>query len=47
MILMYWMGGVGGILSENEAMSWIVSLTGLPKGSFGVFTSGGKAANLS
>jgi L-2,4-diaminobutyrate decarboxylase len=43
----YWMEGAGGIFCENEAMKWIVSLTGLPKGSFGVFTSGGTAANLS
>ncbi|HIC32368.1 MAG TPA: aspartate aminotransferase family protein, partial [Flavobacteriaceae bacterium] len=37
----------GGIFCENEAMKWIVSLTGLPEGAFGVFTSGGTAANLS
>ena len=43
----YWMEGAGGIFCENEAMEWIVSLTGLPKGAFGVFTSGGTAANLS
>ena len=43
----YWMEGAGGIFCENEAMAWIVSLTGLPKGAFGVFTSGGTAANLS
>jgi glutamate/tyrosine decarboxylase-like PLP-dependent enzyme len=43
----YWMEGAGGIFCENEAMRWIVSLTGLPKGAFGVFTSGGTAANLS
>jgi glutamate/tyrosine decarboxylase-like PLP-dependent enzyme len=43
----YWMEGAGGIFCENEAMSWIVSLTGLPEGAFGVFTSGGTAANLS
>jgi L-2,4-diaminobutyrate decarboxylase len=43
----YWMEGAGGIFCENEAMHWIVSLTGLPKGAFGVFTSGGTAANLS
>ncbi|APY09793.1 aspartate aminotransferase family protein [Seonamhaeicola sp. S2-3] len=43
----YWMEGAGGIFCENEAMSWIVSLTGLPQGAFGVFTSGGTAANLS
>ena len=42
----YWMEGAGGIFCENEAMRWIVSLTGLPEGAFGVFTSGGTAANL-
>ena len=43
----YWMEGAGGIFCENEAMHWLVSITGMPKGSFGVFTSGGTAANLS
>ncbi len=43
----YWMEGAGGIFCENEAMRWLVSLTGMPKGTFGVFTSGGTAANLS
>ncbi|MDC1394550.1 aminotransferase class V-fold PLP-dependent enzyme [Flavobacteriaceae bacterium] len=43
----YWMEGAGGIYCENEAMEWLVSLTELPKGAFGVFTSGGTAANLS
>lgn len=43
----YWMEGAGAIFCENEAMKWLVSLTGLPKGAFGVFTSGGTAANLS
>lgn len=43
----YWMEGAGGIFAENEAMKWLVSLTGLPAGAFGVFTSGGTAANLS
>ena len=43
----YWMEGAGGIFCENEAMKWLVSLTGLPEGAFGVFTSGGTAANLS
>ncbi|GLB53174.1 glutamate decarboxylase [Neptunitalea chrysea] len=43
----YWMEGAGGIFAENEAMRWLVSLTGMPKGAFGVFTSGGTAANLS
>jgi len=43
----YWMEGAGGIFCENEAMQWLVSLTGMPKPAFGVFTSGGTAANLS
>ncbi|MGO3284219.1 MAG: pyridoxal phosphate-dependent decarboxylase family protein, partial [Mesonia sp.] len=43
----YWMTGGGGIFCENQAMKWLVSLTGLPEGAFGVFTSGGTAANLS
>lgn len=43
----YWMEGAGGIYCENRAMDWLVSLTGLPEGAFGVFTSGGTAANLS
>ncbi|MBW2962861.1 pyridoxal phosphate-dependent decarboxylase family protein [Mesonia aestuariivivens] len=43
----YWMTGGGGIFCENQAMKWLVELTGLPKGAFGVFTSGGTSANLS
>ncbi len=43
----YWMEGAGGIFCENEAMQWLVSLTGMPAPAFGVFTSGGTAANLS
>ncbi|MDT8346544.1 MAG: aminotransferase class V-fold PLP-dependent enzyme [Flavobacteriaceae bacterium] len=43
----YWLEGAGGIFCENEAMRWLVKLTGLPDGAFGVFTSGGTAANLS
>ncbi len=43
----YWMMGAGGIFAENEAMKWLVSLTGLPEGAFGVFTPGGTDANLS
>lgn len=37
----YWMTGGGGIFCENRAMEWLVSLTGMPEGTFGVFTSGG------
>jgi glutamate/tyrosine decarboxylase-like PLP-dependent enzyme len=43
----FWLEGAGCIFAENEAMRWLVSLTGLPEGAFGVFTSGGTAANLS
>ncbi len=43
----YWMTGAGGIYGENQAMQWLVNLTGLPKPAFGVFTSGGTSANLS
>ncbi len=43
----YWMEGAGGIFCENQAMKWLVSISGLPEGSFGVFTSGGTVANLS
>jgi glutamate/tyrosine decarboxylase-like PLP-dependent enzyme len=42
----FWLEGAGCIFAENEAMRWLVSLTGLPKGAFGVFTSGGTEANL-
>jgi len=43
----FWMEGAGGIFAENQAMKWLVSLTGMPPPAFGVFTSGGTAANLS
>ena len=43
----YWMEGAGGIFCENEAIKWLISLTQMPDTSFGVFTSGGTAANLS
>ncbi len=43
----FWLEGAGCIFAENQAMEWLVSLTGMPSGSFGVFTSGGTEANLS
>lgn len=43
----YWMEGAGAIFAEKQAMEWIVSLTGMPAGAFGVFTCGGTTANLS
>ncbi len=43
----FWLEGAGCIFAENQAMKWLVSLTGMPETSFGVFTSGGTEANLS
>ena len=43
----FWLEGGGGIFAENQAMQWLVDLTGMPDGSFGVFTSGGTEGNLS
>lgn len=43
----FWLEGAGCFFAENQAMKWLVSLTGLPEGAFGVFTSGGTEANLS
>ena len=43
----FWLEGAGCIFAENQAMEWLVSLTGMPNGAFGVFTSGGTEANLS
>jgi glutamate/tyrosine decarboxylase-like PLP-dependent enzyme len=43
----FWLEGAGCIFAENEAMAWLVSLTALPDGAFGVFTTGGTSANLS
>ena len=43
----YWLEGAGCIFAENEVMRWLVGLTALPSGAFGVFTSGGTTANLS
>ena len=43
----FWLEGAGCIFAEMQVMEWLVSLTGLPAGAFGVFTSGGTEANLS
>lgn len=43
----FWLEGAGLIFAEMQAMEWLVSLTGMPKPAFGVFTSGGTEANLS
>ena len=43
----FWLEGAGCIFAEMQVMEWLVSLTGMPDGAFGVFTSGGTEANLS
>ena len=43
----FWLEGAGCIFAENQAMEWLVSLTGMPAPAFGVFTSGGTEGNLS
>lgn len=42
-----WMEGAGAVYAENEALSWIASLAGLPESAGGVFVQGGTLANLS
>jgi len=42
-----WIDGGGGIWAENEALRWVGDLAGFPRGSGGVFVSGGSAGNLS
>ncbi len=41
-----WLEGAGAIFLENEALSWLASLAGLPAGAGGTFVSGGSAGNL-
>lgn len=43
----FWLEGAGLIFAEMQAMEWLVKLTGMPEGAFGVFTPGGTEANLS
>ncbi|MEZ5420754.1 MAG: hypothetical protein R2708_25890 [Vicinamibacterales bacterium] len=43
----FWLEGAGCIFAEMQVMQWLVALTGMPAGAFGVFTSGGTEANLS
>lgn len=42
-----WLEGAGAVHAENEALSWLASLAGLPASAGGVFVSGGTAGNLS
>lgn len=43
----FWLEGAGCIFAEMQVMRWLVTLTGMPDGAFGVFTCGGTEANLS
>ena len=42
-----WLESVGVVLAENQALSFLAELAGMPEGSGGCFVSGGSAANLS
>jgi L-2,4-diaminobutyrate decarboxylase len=42
-----WLEGSGAVYAENQALAWIVSLTGLPASAGGVFVQGGTIGNLS
>ena len=42
-----WLEAAGAVFLENEALSWLAELAGMPKGSGGTFVSGGSAGNLS
>ena len=42
-----WLEGAGAVFAENQALDWLVSLTGMPESSGGVFVPGGTMGNLS
>lgn len=42
-----WEAGAGAIAAENQALSWLANLAGLPEGAGGAFVSGGTLGNLS
>jgi L-2,4-diaminobutyrate decarboxylase len=42
-----WLEGAGAVYAENEALSWICGLAGLPDGAGGVFVPGATVGNLS
>lgn len=44
---MSWLEAAGVIVAENQVLSFMAELAGMPKGSGGTFVSGGSAANLS
>ncbi len=42
-----WLEGAGAVWAENQALSWLANLAGLPEGAGGCFVSGGTIGNLS
>jgi L-2,4-diaminobutyrate decarboxylase len=42
-----WLEGAGAVFAENQALSWLSDLAGLPKSAGGVFVQGGTVGNLS
>jgi glutamate/tyrosine decarboxylase-like PLP-dependent enzyme len=42
-----WLEGSGAVYAENQALSWLAELAGLPAGAGGVFVQGGTIGNLS
>lgn len=42
-----WLEGAGAVWAENQVLSWLADVAGLPAGAGGVFVSGGTAGNLS
>lgn len=42
-----WESGAGGVAAENQVLSWLAELAGLPATAGGVFLPGGSAVNLS
>jgi len=42
-----WLESAGAVHAENEALSWLASLAGLPEGAGGCFVQGGTNGNLS
>jgi len=41
-----WIEGAGAVFAENQALAWLVELTGMPTDSGGVFVPGGTMGNL-
>jgi glutamate/tyrosine decarboxylase-like PLP-dependent enzyme len=42
-----WLEGSGAVWAENQVLSWLAGLAGMPSEAGGVFVSGGTAGNLS